>query len=72
MEDEYNFLHKCTKYLSQRQALDLKRHVNDFYLNIRNLDATLRLIYLLSARTDVAKCVATSIYDAFCMRASVV
>ena len=58
---------RCTRisHLFERQALDLK--LNDLYTNIRNLDDTLRLIYLVSAGIDVAKYVATYIYDAFCM-----
>ena len=59
VEDEYHFLHKCTKYLSERQALDLK--LNYLYPNIRNLDDILWLIYLLSAGTGVAKYVAITI-----------
>ena len=53
VEGEYHFQHKCTNYLSQKQALDLE--INDLYPNIKNLDGTLRLIYLLSAGIDVAK-----------------
>ena len=52
VENEYHFLHKCTNYVSERQALDLK--LNNLYTDIRNLNATLRLLYLHGADTDVA------------------
>ena len=46
MEEEYHVLNRRTKYLSERQAVDLK--LNDLYPNIWNLGDILRL-YLLSA-----------------------
>ena len=70
IEDEYHFLNRCTKYLSERHALDLKLH--ELYPNTQNLQDNARLMYLLSAGTDVAKYVATYIHDAFCLRESVV
>ena len=72
MQDEYHFLNRCTKYISERQALDLK--LNDLSPCARNLDDTFRLLYLLCAVTDVAKYLATNItlYNVVCMNESVV